>query len=92
MTIRVSWLCGTASGRSFQRELYKYPLHNGTLPMGKWGTETVSTEGPICCDTLFARREDRLWVLSVTTGQELRDQAQHDFDSVIDGLSFFEGD
>ncbi len=76
-------------GGSFQHELYKYPLHDGTLPMGKWGTEMVSMGGPIYCDTLFARRAGRLWILSVTTGEDLREEAQHDFDVIIEGLTFF---
>ncbi len=78
-------------GGSFQRELYKFPIHGAGLRGGKWATEMVSMGGPIYCDTLFTRSAGYLWILSLTTGEELREQARQDFDSIIKGLTFFGG-
>jgi len=74
---------------SFQEQLQTAPVLLGVPSKGIWRTETTTSRAGTTCRTLFFLRDGLLWVLSLTTGEELRVEAAPDFEQIAKGFSLF---
>ncbi len=74
---------------SFQQEVYQTPVVRGPGTAQTWLTETISATDGIYCETVFTLRDRLLWVLSMTTTDELRAEAAADFGLIAGELTFF---
>ncbi|MGC9317679.1 MAG: hypothetical protein ACP5KN_06560, partial [Armatimonadota bacterium] len=74
---------------SFQEQLIRTPVFGAALGQDVQRTDTVSSDGSVYCQTVFALRGEVLWVLSMATTEDLRDASARDFAAIAEGLSFF---
>ncbi|MEA3403165.1 MAG: phosphodiester glycosidase family protein [Armatimonadota bacterium] len=74
---------------SFQEEIIRAPVVGPALGQEVQRARTLSSDGGVYCQTVFAVRGELLWVLSMATTEDLRDAASTDFAAIAEGLTFF---
>lgn len=74
---------------SFPRELQRRPVVCVTLTDAVSETETFSLSDGAYTHTVFRKRRGLLWVLSMTTKEELRGEVAEQFTRIAEGLSLF---
>lgn len=74
---------------SFQQQFQQTPVRLTAPSLGIWRTETVTARAGLASRTHFFLRDGVLWVLTMTTGEELMDAAADDFDQISKSFTLF---
>jgi tetratricopeptide (TPR) repeat protein len=74
---------------SFQDALMQTPVLPGAPSRGILRTETISSRAGLHCQTKFFLRDGVLWVLSLTTSDELRAEAAPDLAAIAKSFTLF---
>lgn len=77
----LKWLVELYYERSFLRELRPEPLAPGLLRTTRT-TEAVSPDDTLYCETIFTRRGELLWILSLSCTTDTRSEAASDLRTI----------
>lgn len=74
---------------SFQDEFVQMPVLLGVPSKGITRTETITSRAGLHCQTKFYHRDGVVWILSLTTSEELLDDAAPDFAAIANSFTMF---
>ncbi len=74
---------------SFQQPVQQTPIELKTPFRGIWRTETITSYAGVHCQTVFFKRDNVLWVLSLAADADMLDEAAGDFAQIVDSFTLF---